>query len=376
VRVAVVGPTHPLKGGVAAHTTELAHHLAGAGHEVDLVSWSRLYPARLYPGEQVVPGGIPDVEPYPRTTRPLSWARPDSWWRVGRSIRQHDLLVVVHVVPAVVPAHLTLLRAARSGVGRSGAAPRVVAVAHNVLPHEPHPGARRLAARLFRGVDSLLVHSPDQAEQARGLGSARVVEAALPPHLPGGPAAAREPHDGPPRLLALGIVRDYKGVDLLIRALREVPGLSLTVAGELWGDAGAAVRELARDPGLAGRVQIRAGYVPGPDLPALLARHDVLALPYRTATASQNVQLGFAHGLPALATRTGTFSTDLRDGVDGILVGAGSVAELTRGLRRLAAPGALDLLRAGVRGPDLRTPWARYLTALETAAAARCGVPG
>ena len=100
MRVAVVGPTHPFKGGVAAHTTELAHHLSAAGHETDLISWSHLYPALLYPGEQSVPDGGPDLAPYARTTRPLSWARPDTWVSVGRRLRRYDLVVLVHVVTA------------------------------------------------------------------------------------------------------------------------------------------------------------------------------------------------------------------------------------------------------------------------------------
>ena len=79
IKVALVGPTHPYKGGVAAHTTALAHELEEAGHEVALVSWSHLYPPALYPGEQAVPDGSPDARPFPGTTRPLSWARPDSW---------------------------------------------------------------------------------------------------------------------------------------------------------------------------------------------------------------------------------------------------------------------------------------------------------
>ena len=108
LKVAVVGPTHPYKGGVAAHTTTLAHHLAEAGHDVTLVSWSHLYPSRLYPGEQAVPGGAADVPPFPRTIRALSWARPDTWLRTGRRLRGFDAIVVVHVIPAVVPAHLVL----------------------------------------------------------------------------------------------------------------------------------------------------------------------------------------------------------------------------------------------------------------------------
>ncbi|KQX69906.1 glycosyltransferase family 4 protein [Angustibacter sp. Root456] len=357
MRVAVVGPTHPLKGGVAAHTTELAHHLAAAGHDVELVSWSHLYPSLLYPGEQAVPQGIPDVAPFARTSRDLSWARPASWWRAGRRLRGVDLVVIVHVVPAVVPAHLALLRA----LGRSTP---VVVIAHNVLPHEAHAGAAGLVRALLARADRVVVHSSEQARLACELGARDVVQAPLPPHLPGGAPVDRTAPDGPLRLLALGVVRDYKGVDLLLEALREVPGPQVTVAGEMWGEAGERVRRLAADPALAGRVDVRAGYVPAPALAPLLAAHDVLALPYRAATASQNALLAFAHGLPVLATRTGTFTHDVRDGVDGLLVEPGSVPALADALRTLAEPERLHALRRGVRPPDLETPWRQYLDAV------------
>ncbi|MFZ0161784.1 MAG: glycosyltransferase, partial [Kineosporiaceae bacterium] len=100
MRIAVVGPTHPHKGGVAAHTTHLAHRLAEAGHEVELISWARLYPRRLYPGEQSVPGGVAEAPPFASTTYPLRWDRPLTWWLTGRRVRRHDLVVIPLVVPA------------------------------------------------------------------------------------------------------------------------------------------------------------------------------------------------------------------------------------------------------------------------------------
>jgi glycosyltransferase involved in cell wall biosynthesis len=372
VRVAVVGPTHPFKGGVAAHTTELARRLAVAGHDSELVSWSRLYPALLYPGEQVVPGGVPDLPPYPRTRRPLSWARPDSWWRAGRTLAGRDVVVLVHVVPAVVPALLTLIRSVRSvrsvrsarSAAGSGRPPRVLVLAHNVLPHEPHLGATALVRALLRRADAVAVHSADQARLARELGAPEVLELELPPHLPGGPAVPRPAHDGDVRLLALGLVRAYKGTDLLVRAVQQVPGVRLTVAGELWGEAGQQVRALAADPASAGRVALQEGYVPGPALAPLLAAHDVLALPYRSATASQNALLGQAHGLPVLASRVGTFGQDVRDGVDGLLVPPDDLDALVDALRQLVRPDVLERLRSGVRPPDLQARWDPYLRAL------------
>jgi glycosyltransferase involved in cell wall biosynthesis/SAM-dependent methyltransferase len=370
LKVAVVGPTHPYKGGVAAHTTMLAHELAEAGHDVTLVSWSHLYPSKLYPGEQAVPGGAADLPPFPRTVRALRWARPDTWVRTGRRLRGFDAIVVVHVIPAVVPAHLALLRAAGAGRRTSvgDGRPRSVVIAHNVLPHETHVGDRELMQQLFQRVDSVLVHSDSQAKLAYELRAPRVSVTDLPPHLPGGPPLERPPHDGPPRLLALGIVRDYKGLDLLLEALAEVPGPTLTVAGEMWGSSGERVRELARDPRLRGRVEVHGGYVPADRLAPLLASHDVLALPYRSATASQNALLGQQHGLPVLASDVGTFGSQVRDGVDGLLVPPGDVDALTQALRRLAEPGYAEQLRSAVRAPDLSGPWARYVGAIEALA--------
>jgi glycosyltransferase involved in cell wall biosynthesis len=160
------------------------------------------------------------------------------------------------------------------------------------------------------------------------------------------------------------MVRDYKGVDLLLQAAAEVPDVTVTVAGEQWGRAGARVREIAGDPRLAGRIRLEAGYVPGKRIPALAAAHDVLALPYRHATASQNVLLGHAHGLPVIATDVGTFARQVTDGVDGLVVPPGDVPALAAALREVARPERLAALRRGVRPVDLDGPWQRYVQTL------------
>ncbi|MFW5469410.1 glycosyltransferase [Knoellia sp. CPCC 206435] len=366
LRLAVVGPTHPYKGGVASHTTELCHELAEAGHDVTLVSWSSLYPSLLYPGEQAVPDGAPDVVPFPRTEHTLSWARPDTWLRTGCRLRDVDAIIVVHVIPPVVPAHLALLRAA-------GAGPRTIVITHNVLPHEPRPGDRRLMQALFARVDSVVVHSDAQARLATELGAPHVRELDLPPHLPGGDPEPHVGSSGPTRLLSLGIVRDYKGIDLLLDAMLDVPDVRLTIAGEMWGHSGRRVKELAADPRLADRVEVHGGYVPADRIAPLLARHDAMTLTYRSATASQNVLLARRHGLPVLASRVGTFASQVRDGVDGLLVPPGDRDALVEALRRLSDPAYAGRLRSAVRPPDLSGPWAHYVGGIEALASAESG---
>jgi glycosyltransferase involved in cell wall biosynthesis len=372
MRVALVGPTHPHTGGIVHHTTELAHQLSAAGHEVDLVAWSAQYPGFLHPGTLNVPGGEPEVRIYPRTKSPLAWWNPISWWRAGSSLRGYDAIAIVHAATVQVPAYLTLLKAATRGPKK----PRVVVVAHNVLPHERHRGDAMLVKALFSKADAVLVHSDELARLARATAgsSTEVVVAEIPPHLPVFPQA-RKPIDSEAepfnRLLFFGTVRPYKGLDVLLRALAEVPSVRLVVAGDIWSGA-AALREQIASLGLGDRVHLRPGYVAGPDIPALFRDVDALALPYRAGTASQNVLLAHAMGVPVIATRAGTLGAQVHDGIDGVLANPDDVADLTAALKRFYAPGNPSKLRAGVPVVDIESSWAGYV---EVLASALSGVP-
>ncbi|MFW5420297.1 glycosyltransferase [Nocardiopsis sp. CNT-189] len=361
----LVGPAHPYKGGGARHTTELAHRLAAAGHPTVLESWRAQYPAALYPGRQTVRS--PEGAPYPATRRELAWYRPDGWLRAGRRAgRSADLVAVAALSPVQVPAYLVLL----AGVGRAA---RTAVIAHNVLPHERRPGDTALMRALLRRAGAVLVHSEEQAELARGLApGADVRTAGLPPHLPEtGPVPDRVRAPGPPHFLFFGIVRPYKGVDVLLRAFAAgaPPGARLTVAGEFWGGS-AELRGLARELGIADRTDFREGYVPAAELGALFAGADAVVLPYRSATATQNVLLAQRHGLPVIATRTGTLPDAVREGVDGLLCAPGDPDGLARALAAFAAPGAAERLRAGAAGAAAASAartdalWDAYLRAL------------
>ena len=374
MRIAIVGPAYPYKGGGAQHTTELAHRLRAAGHDVVIESWSAQYPAFLYPGQQTV--SEPEGEPYPETRRALSWRRPDGWVWHGRRIgRWADLLVLAVLSPVQVPAYLGIL------AGSRGTGARTVALCHNVLPHERRAVDVTLMRALLSRVDAILTHSEQQANLARGVTSERVPVrvADLPPHLPGAApgtpptASPGAPRGAAKRLLFFGIVRPYKGLDVLLHALAEGPGdVRLTVAGEFWGGTEDTERLIA-SLGLGDRVELRPGYVPAADVPALFAAADALVLPYRSATASQNAWLAFEHGVPVLATRVGALPDHVRDGVDGLLCAPDDAADLAKTITRFYADGEPDRLRAGVRRVDPEPYWSAYTGALLSAAGPRRG---
>jgi len=374
MRIALVGPAHPYKGGGARHTTELAHRLAAAGHNVVVESWRAQYPAWLYPGRQTL--DAPEGRPYPRTYRRLAWNRPDGWAAEGRRLRSADLVVFALLTPLQVSAYLAIL----AGLGRRPGRPRTVVICHNVLPHERRPGDVALVRTLLSHVDTVLVHSAGQAAEARQLvPDVPIVVARMPPHLPFAasemPAAEHEdlsaersavPASGQAtcNLLFFGIVRPYKGLDVLLRALAQAPEqVTLTVAGEFWGGTGETDRLIAA-LGLQDRVTLQPGYVPADQIPALFEAADALVLPYREATASQNVVLAFSYGVPVIATTAGALAEAVRDGVDGLTCAPGDVDDLARALTAISVPETVASLRSGVRAVDPEPYWAAYLKAL------------
>jgi len=254
-------------------------------------------------------------------------------------------------------------------------------ICHNVLPHESRPADEQLTRLLLRRAGAALTHSLAEAARARALApDAEVRVARMPPHLPAAAPAVtlnRQPgavnlaeidrsgSPGPCRLLFFGIVRPYKGLDVLLRAVARAPRhVTLTVAGEFWGKAEVETRALIGQLGLGGRVTLRPGYVPADQIPGLFAGTDALVLPYRTATSSQNAWLAFEYGVPVVATRAGTLADAVRDGVDGVVCEPGDEDDLLRALLRISAPGEATRLRAAVQAADPGGYWDAYLGAL------------
>jgi glycosyltransferase involved in cell wall biosynthesis len=364
VKIAIVGPAHPYKGGSAQHTTMLAHRLSAAGHEVTLLSWLGQYPKRLYPGQLTV--DEPEVELFPDTQWPLLWYRPDGWWLTGRRIAASgcDVVLLAIFTPFQVPAYLTLAKAARA----RGA--KIIAVVHNVLPHEHRRSDEPFMRALLRRVDAIVVHSKEEAALAASLTSTRLEIAALPLHLPHAEAGSQVPVGEAPvrhQLLFFGMVRHYKGLDILIRALVETkPDVSLTVAGEIW-DGRDELVQLISDLRLGNRVTLRDGYVPAEDVAGVFATADALVLPYRSGTASQNALIAHQFGVPVIATRVGAIADAVVDGVNGLLCAAENVSDLAKAINTLYEPGVLERLRRGVQPPQTEEAWDDYVATVEKA---------
>lgn len=369
----LVAAVPPLVVGAAHFNAALVQAMAGRG-PVDLIAWRRPYPPLLYRGP------LEDAKawagPLPEPSVLVDWHDPRSWRRALRRIAEtrSQALVVPWLHPVSSLPHAYMLRRAPRQAAR-------VVICHNVVPHEPVRGWKRLTQWTLRHADLFVVHGPQQRDElaSLGLGAKAVLECfhprfaaadLAPPPTPAEIAAERRRQGDPDlSLLAFGAVRPYKGIDVALEALARVdPALNvrLTVAGRFW-EGGAALREQAERLGLNGRLELRDGYVSNSDAALLFSACDASLLPYRSASQSGVVQLSFAYARPVIATRVGGLPAAVRDGRDGILCDAGDAEALAHAIERMARD--RSVLTAGVSADTAEHSFARYAELLDGALA-------
>jgi glycosyltransferase involved in cell wall biosynthesis len=238
-----------------------------------------------------------------------------------------------------------------------------VAVVHNPVDHDAGRLQRAAARGVLSRCQALFTHATALAEALgerypdRPVGS-HPLPATSRMVLPERAAARRAlgvPEDG--RLAVFtGLVRPYKGVDLLLEAFSRLDRASdwfLLVAGEAWGSLGEQLGRRAQAADLEGRVRLELEWLEEARLAAVFAAADVLVLPYREGSQSAMAPLALAHGVPVLTTDVGGLSEVVLDGVNGVVVEPGSIGALSSALdgldhRRLGdlAATALDRSRS------------------------------
>jgi glycosyltransferase involved in cell wall biosynthesis len=237
----------------------------------------------------------------------------------------------------------------------------IVLTAHDVMPREVRPGTRGGMPALLRRADAVVVHS-----QA---GARRVVEEARVPQervhvIPHGAFAhlAAQPEGPAPEALAglagrrvvlfFGLVRPYKGVDLLVEAFAGAPDDAVLVVAGMPRMPLAPLRQRAQELGIAGRVRFVPRFVADAEAAAYFRRADVVVLPYREIEQSGVLYTALAFGAPLLVSAVGGFP---------------EVA--ARGAARLFAPGDAEALRTALVALLDDAPGRRELSAAALALA-------
>lgn len=367
MRLVLFGPGRPFRGGVASTTTALALALQARGHDLCFLKPRRQYPSFLYPGVQDVdPEACPEVPGSQSVYAPFeAWG----WMRaLNRALEfEADAWLFPYWTWAWVPFFRSVLWAA-------GSTP-VVSIVHNLADHGAGRVARGAARLVLEKCDGFLTHAEQLAEALRREFPGRSVAVQLLPaaelpkvrpsrHLERERLGLRE---GEKLAVFLGLIRPYKGVDLLVEAFKHLPESSpwqLFIAGEAWGELAGKLKGQVEESGLGGRVRFRFRWQTQEEVESLLAAADLLVLPYRSGSQSAVAPLGLSRGVPVLASRVGGLPEIIFDGVNGMLVDPGSAGPLKRAFLGLKEE-ELTRLRQGASRSVERQNWDSYAETLE-----------
>ena len=332
MRITIVGPAYPLRGGIAHHTYWLGRELAARGHSVQVVSFRKLYPRLLFPGTTEIDTSRIKLDAGALSI--LTPLGPITWLTAFRSIREFAPEVVVFQwwQPFFAPLVGTLARA----LGRRGV--KLVMECHNIFPHEGSPIDRWLLRFAFSPADQLITHSRSDQQAAAALVPGKPVAVCGLPMLE--EFSGHSPQSRAGRtILFFGKVRKYKGLPTLLKALPKVLrrfDCRLVIVGEFY-DSIRKCHQLIRRLGIAGHVSLDNRYVPNEEVAAIFEEADLLVLPYLSASSSGVAQIAFSNALPIIASSAGGLSEVVIEGVNGMVFPSGDSDALAERIIRYFA---------------------------------------
>jgi glycosyltransferase involved in cell wall biosynthesis len=318
MRVCLIAPVPPFRGGIAKYCHSLAKELEKR-HELLLLSYKRQYPELLFGRKSQVD---PDVDRariihgFDRLSFDIDSANPLSWIETSRKIASFkpDILILPWWVAYWAPMYLYLSHSLKKkGI-------KVVFLCINVFEHEDNYFKNFLTKLVLKRIDSIVVHSEQERRVILEFNPRATVRKHLLPLFEyEDKSTARR--DKNLNLLFFGFVRPYKGLDTLLKAIGILKSrdISLRIAGEFWNDKDDYVR-LIRDLDIADKVEIIDGYLSDRDMSLCFSRADLVVLPYRKSITSGIIATAYGFRKPVLATDVGGFHEVIQDGCTGKIV--------------------------------------------------------
>lgn len=325
-RIIIVGPAYPYRGGIADFNERLAREFQREGHEVIVYTFTLQYPGFLFPGKtqystSPAPGDLTIV-------RKVNSVNPLNWIKVGREIRcQHpDMVMLRFWLPFLAPCLGTIAR-----IIRKDRRIRVVSLLDNVVPHEHRIGDKVFARYMIKSVGGYVAMSESVLADAKSFDDTKPY--ALTPHPLYDNFGDKVSRDEAIRHLCLdtdtryilffGLIRDYKGLDLLLSAFadRRLRGKNtkLIVAGEFYSNA-EKYEQLERELGVAEHIIWYKEFIPADQVRYFFAAADLVAQPYKTATQSGITQIAYHFERPMLVTDVGGLAEIVPHGKVGYVV--------------------------------------------------------
>jgi glycosyltransferase involved in cell wall biosynthesis len=339
--VVLIGPTSKhFKGGIVHFTEELFYKIKGTGLKVKLIAFSRSYPKKLFPGKVINEDNkfsSMDIEYV------LDWLNPFSWINTFITINKANPKIVVFqwwtwfwALPYLVVLILLKLFSKSS----------IVLFVHNSADHEQKKIKSFVARVIFKFADKFIVTTRD-AEKELGQEYPKN-KVTLSPHpmyefLEKGPEITKNVArdklklKNEPLLLFFGHIRDYKGLDILLAAMKKVVkvnrSIQLLVVGEFWKNED-KYKKMISNYKLDNNVRVIGEYVPDKDIQLYYKAADALVMPYKTATGTGVSKIALYYDLPIIGTIVGDLKDYFEPSGAGIFVEPNNIDALYRAIMK------------------------------------------
>ena len=323
MRIVIVGPGYPIRGGLSVINEAMCRAFNNEGHEASIVTYKMQYPSFLFPGKTQLADGPPpeglDIHVLMNSVNPVNWVG------VAGKINKMkpDLVIFRQWIPFMGPSFGTISRFLDKKI-------KIFTVVDNLYPHEKRPLDKFLTNYFLKTCDGFLTFSRTVKEQLEDVYTKEIV---FTPHpmddnlgKPVPRAEACQYLNLKPEnkyLLFFGLVRKYKGLDLLLQSIahpeiREL-GIQLLVVGEFY-DNPDDYFEIIRENGLEDIVQVTNKFVPVEDIKYYFSVADLVTQTYNSATQSGITQIAYNFNCPMLVTNVGGLSEYVPNGKVGYVV--------------------------------------------------------
>lgn len=311
-KLIIIGPAHPLRGGLASFDERLARQFMQQGFDTTIYTFSLQYPDFMFPGTTQY-----NTEPAPADISIkvcINSVNPLNWLKVGLELKKLKpaIIVVRYWLPLMGPCLGTILRLAKSNKHT-----RIVCIADNVIPHEKRMGDLPFTKYFIQPIDAFVTMSAKVMKDLRGLTAKPAQQIVHPLYDNFGEALSKKEARtvlGLPEVgkvvLFFGFIRKYKGLDLLLEAMKILAADPLTadirllVAGEFYEDR-KLYDQLIQDLEIEKSLILKTDFIADSEVKYYLSAADFVIQPYKNATQSGVTPLAYHFEKPMLVTNVG-----------------------------------------------------------------------
>ncbi len=308
MKIAIVGPAHPLRGGIASTNEVFARSLQKAGHEVVIYSFSYQYPGFLFPGKSQLSEEEAPADLNIQST--LSSINPLTWYKTIAKIKtfQPDRVFIRYWLPFMAPA----LGTVAAGLKKHAL---VTGITDNVIPHEKRPGDTALTKYFIKGCDNFITLSSTVKTELEQFTRKPCIYLPHPVNEQFGEKMSKKEarellnlEQDAEYVLFFGLVRAYKGLDLLLKAFGTSTlknrKTKLLIVGEFYDDPEKYI-DLVNRLNLQGRVIFENRFIPESQVKSYFCAADLVAQTYHSASQSGITQIAYWFDVPMLVTDVG-----------------------------------------------------------------------